>query len=145
MWLNSFANELGRLSQGYKLNEIKGTHTLCFMTCTKTPKYKKPTHARTWCEYRPYKTAQHITRITVGRDRLQHSGETAPPTASITTTKMYLNSTISTESAWYCTADMKDFYLNSKLDDCEYLSIGSHIMPSQFTQDYNLSSIAKKK
>ena len=83
------------------------------------------------------------TRITVGGDRLQCSGETATPTASMTTTKIHLNSTIPTESVRHCTADIKDFYLNSKLDDYECLFIDSHLTPPQFTQDYELSAITK--
>ena len=143
VWQNSFSNELGRLSQGYKKNNIKGTNTLHFIPWSKLPKHKKPTHARMCCDFKPHKDEQHRTRITVGGDRLHYSGDTSTPTASITTTKMHINSTISTDSARYLTADIKDFYLNSDLEEYEYLFIDTNLIPPDFAQDYNLQPLSK--
>ena len=106
-----------------------------FIPWSKLPKHKNPTCARTCCDFKPHKDEQHRTRITVGGDRLHYSGDTSTPTASIITTKMHINSTISTDSARYCTVDIKYFYLNSDLDECEYLFIESRLIPSNFAQD----------
>ena len=53
---NSFANELGRLSQGYKNNNIKGTNTIHFTPWYKLPPGKKATYACICCDHRPHKT-----------------------------------------------------------------------------------------
>ena len=63
--------------------------------------------------------------------------------ASITAMKTRIKSTISTESARHYSADIKEFYLNSKLNDYGCLLIDGHLIPPQFTQDCNLSSITK--
>ena len=142
-WTNSFANELGRLSQGYKTNNIQGTNTLHFIPWNELPENKIPTYARICCDYRPHKSEKHRTRITVGGNRLQCTGDTATPTASITTVKMHLNSTASTKRARYCTLDIKDFYLNSNLDEAECMLLEMHLITQSFAAEYNLSQIVK--
>lgn len=104
---------------------------------------KAPTYARICCDFRPNQTEQHRRRITVGGDRLSCNGDTATPTASNTTMKMHLNSTISTPTAQYLTLDIKDFYLNSNLPEPEYIVIELHLIPPDFINSYNLKSIAK--
>ena len=95
-------------------------------------------YAHICCDFKPYKVETHCTRITVRRDRLHYSGDTSTPTAGIATTKMCINSTISTDSTHYLTTDIKDFYLNSDLEEYEYIFIEIHLIPQDFAQDYNL-------
>ena len=74
---------------------------------------------------------------------MQYAGNTATPTASITTIKMHMNSTISTKNARHCTLGIKDFYLNSDLDEPEHMIIEMHLIPELFSEEYNLNNIAK--
>ena len=69
--------------------------------------------------------------------------DTATPTASITTVKMHLNSTVSTKQARCCTLDIKDFYLNSNLDKAECMLLEMHLITQSFAAEYNLSQIVK--
>ena len=94
-WLNSLASELGRLSQGYKLKKSR-EQTPYILHHRQNYLNKKPACAITCCNWRPLKTEQHRTQITVGGWRLQCFGETETPIAIIATTKMHLNITIST-------------------------------------------------
>ena len=55
-WTNSFANELGRLSQGYKINSIQGTNTLHFIPWNELLENKIPTYAQICCDYRLHKS-----------------------------------------------------------------------------------------
>jgi hypothetical protein len=140
IWKTSFGNELGRLSQGYK--SIRGKDTIHFIPWSRLPKGKTPTYIRICCNYRPQKAEKHRTRITVGGNRIRYEGDTATPTASITTVKMHWNSVLSTEQSRYMTLDIKDFYLNSKLSDYEYIFIELRLIPEDFVQQYNLDKIA---
>ena len=56
---------------------------------------------------------------------------------------MHLNSTVSTNNAQYCTLDIKDFYLNSDLDEAEHVILGMCLIPDSFASEYNMNHIAK--
>ena len=78
-----------------------------------------------------------------GGDQLHYSGDISTPAVGITTTKIDIKSTISTDSTRYLTIDIKDFYLNSDIEEYEYLFIEINLIPPDFAQDYNLQSFSK--
>ena len=96
VWQNSFAHELGRLSQGCKPNDVAGTNTLHFIPWIKLPSNKKPAHARMCCTYPPQKIETYRTRMIAGGDKTPYSRDTVTPSAGVTTTKIHINITIST-------------------------------------------------
>jgi hypothetical protein len=53
--------------------------------------------------------------LTVGGDRLDYSGYVATTTADITTFKILINSTLSTEEAAMMMMDIKTYYLGTPL------------------------------
>jgi hypothetical protein len=56
----------------------------------------------------------------VGGDRLDYSGDVATYTADITTFKILINSTLSTEDAVMMMMDIKNYYLGTPLPRFEY-------------------------
>jgi hypothetical protein len=48
------------------------------------------------------------------------------------TVKLHLNSIISTKLARYCTIDLKDFYLNTPIDQLEYMRMKISDLPPNF-------------
>jgi hypothetical protein len=58
------------------------------------------------------------------------------------TVKLHLNSVISTKNAHYCTIDLKDFYLNTPMDQLEYMRIKISNLPPYFVKAYNLINLA---
>jgi hypothetical protein len=56
----------------------------------------------------------------MGGDRLNYSGDVATPTADITTFKILINSTLSTEDAAMMMMDIKNYYLGTPLPRFEY-------------------------
>jgi hypothetical protein len=95
LWKQGFGNECGRLSQG--IRDIPGTDTCFFIKLTNILKYRKITYGKIVCDYKPHKTEKERVRLTVGGDRLNYSGDVATSTADITTFKILINSTLSTE------------------------------------------------
>jgi hypothetical protein len=81
-------------------------------------------------------------RLTVGGDRLDYSGEVATSTANITTFKILINSTLSTEHAEMMIMDIKNYYLGTPLPRYEYLRFPLAIIPDEVIGKYNLKSIA---
>jgi hypothetical protein len=58
------------------------------------------------------------------------------------TVKLHLNSVISTKNACYCTIDQKDFYLNTLMDQPEYMHMKISDLPPNFVKAYNLNNLA---
>ena len=84
-----------------------GTDTIFFIPKSVVPRQKKVTYGRLVASIQPSKTETHCVQVTVGSDHLDYVGNTTTHCASLTTTKLLLNSTISTISARFMTMDVK--------------------------------------
>ena len=120
-WNTSYANKLGRLSQG--IRSIKGTNCIFFIPHTKVPKGKTVTYGRLVVDYRPTKSDPNRTRLTVGGNVLVFDGDLYTETTDIISVKMLLNSVLSTPGAKFLTLDIKNFYLGTPMDVYEYMKI----------------------
>jgi hypothetical protein len=105
LWKRGFSNEAGRLFQG--IHDILGTNTCLFVELKNIPKDRKITYGKIVCDYKPHKKEKERVRLVVGGDRLDYSGDGATSTADITTFKMLINSTLSTEDAEMMMMDIK--------------------------------------
>jgi hypothetical protein len=61
--------------------------------------------------------------MTVGGDILDYSGDVATSTVDITTFKILINSTLSTEDAVMTMMDIKNYYLGTPLPQFEYMKM----------------------
>jgi hypothetical protein len=139
IWEKGMCNELGRLAQGY--GNVKGKNTIFFIHRNQVPRNKRVTYGRIVCAIRPQKTETHRVRLTAGGNLIEYPGVTSTPTASIKTIKMHWNSVISTPTSRYCTIDIKDFYLNSKLEEYEYMRLPVDLIPNEIMDLYNLHDL----
>ena len=57
------------------------------------------------------------------------------------TVKIHLNSMISTKDAWYCTINLEDFYLNTPMEQPEYMTMKMAKIPEDFVTAYNLPAL----
>jgi hypothetical protein len=105
LWKRGFGNECGRLFQG--IRDIPGTDKCFFIKLTNIPKYRKITYGKIVCDYKPHKTEKERIMLTVGGEKLDYSGDAATSTADITTFKILINNTLSTEDAAMMMMDMK--------------------------------------
>ena len=90
---------------------------------------------------RPQKTKTHRVHLTVGGNLISYEGPTSTPTAGTTTIKTHWNLVISTKNAKYATFDIKDFYLNSKLLEYEYIKIHKSLILAVFINLCNLHNL----
>ena len=142
-WLKSAAKEFYTLFQGSKKDKhgnqkIKGTNTLFWINKNQVPENKKVTYARIVCSVRPKKEDPNHTRITAGGDRLEYLGDVSTETAGLTTAKMLFNSVVSTPDAKFCTFDISNMYLNTPLDDYQYMRFNVKDVPPEVIDLYNL-------
>jgi hypothetical protein len=135
-----FGNECARLFQG--IRDIPGTDTCFFMKLTNIPKDRKITYGKIVCDYKPHKTEKERVRLTVGGDRLDYSGDVATSTADITTFKILINSTLSTEDAAMMMMDIKNYYLGTPLPRFEYMKMLLSRFPEEIVQKYRLNALA---
>lgn len=80
----------------------------------------------------------------MGGDRLDYDGNTATDVASMDTTKIHLNSVISTPGARYVAANIGNFYTNSKLPSPEYIRVHINDIPEEIIKEYNITKYSKR-
>jgi hypothetical protein len=139
-WIKAMANEFGRLAQGVGTRMPTGSGTIHFITPDRIPKGKFATYARIVCDIRPQKAEKHRVRLTVGGNLINYPHKVSTPTADLATVKCLFNSVVSTLNAIFTGADIKDFYLNTPLDEYEYMRISADLIPDEIMDQYNLRS-----
>ena len=112
IWNTSCANELGRLTQGVG-NRVAGTNTAFLISHNNISKdrLKDITYANFVVDYKPNKTEPRRTRMTAGGGKINYPDDVSTPTGDMITTKIILNSTVSTPNAKLKTIGDKNFYL----------------------------------
>jgi hypothetical protein len=113
-----------------------------FIKLTNIPKDRKITYGKIVCDYKPHKKEKERVRITVGGDILDYAGDVATSIAYITTFKILINSTLSTEDAAMMMMDIKNYYLGTPLSRFEYMNMLLSRFHEEIIQKYNLKAQA---
>jgi hypothetical protein len=145
-WSRAAANEHRRLFNGVGNNadgtqRVEGTNTCRWIKKSQVPKGKRVTYARTVVAVRPKNAETNRVRITVGGNRLEYLGETSTETVSIETTKLLINSVLSTPGARLGTIDISNFYIQNYLKDYQYMRFHISMIPQEIIDEYNLTNI----
>jgi hypothetical protein len=143
LWVEGCADEMGRLFRGRGKDSSMptGTETLFAIPFHMIPKHKKATYLRVVAAFRPEKDNPHRVRFTAGGDRIDYAGDVSTKTADMTTIKIHLNSVLSTRRARYMTGDLKDFYLNTPMEEYEYIRIPVSVIPESIMIEYDLAGL----
>jgi hypothetical protein len=75
-----------------------------------------------------------------GSSLTDYSGDVATFTADITTFKILINSTLSTEDAAMMMMDIKNYYMGTPLPQFEYMKMLLSRFPEKIVQKYNLNA-----
>ena len=126
IWKEAVSNELGHLAQGVG-SCVAGSNTIYFIHCHELLLNAKVTYANMVCDYHPLKSEPNRVRLTVGDDHLSYPSDAGSPAASLLEAKLLINSTVSDadNGARFFSADIKDFFLATPMDDPEYMCIHS--------------------
>ena len=98
IWESSFANEIGRLAQGFGTRMPYVINTIFFIPKDKVPSGRTVTYGRIVAKIRPQKAGTHRTRLTVGGHLIHLHGDVTTPTADLITAKLIFNSLLSTKN-----------------------------------------------
>ena len=136
------SNELGRLTKGN--SRVQGTNTMFFIPYENIPidRRKDVTYSRIVVDSREQKQEKECTRITVGGNLVNYPENVLTKTAEISTTKILINSTISTPNAKFRVLDIGNFYLGTPLQRYEYMFINIKAIPADIVKQYKLTEIA---
>jgi hypothetical protein len=140
LWTRGFCNKCGRLFQG--IRDITGTDTCFFTKLKNIPEDRKITYGKIVCDNKPHKQEKERVRLTVVGDKLDYSGDVATSTADITTFKIIINITLSTEDAAMMMMYIKNYYLGTPLPRFEYMKMLLSRFPEEIIQKYNHNAIA---
>ena len=138
VWAKSYANELGRLTQG--IRDIPRTNTMFFINKSDVPadRCKDITYGRIVVTLRRQKSEKERTRLTVGGNLIDYPWEVTTPTADLTTAKLLFNSVISTPKAVFVVMDCKNFYLMTPMLRPEFMGLNMQLIPDEIIEKYNL-------
>ncbi len=146
-WDTSYANELGRLCQGIGTGSkpgtkrVDGTNTFFMIKYDDIPmhKQKEICHTLVVCEVRPEKDDPDRTRITIGGSKICYPGDVGTNTASLELVKILLNSVLSRKGARFSCIDLKNFYLDTPMQDPEYVRVKISDILAEFIEEYKLA------
>jgi hypothetical protein len=137
-WVRSFANEeVGRLAQGVT-NRVQGTDTIFFIPFAAVLSDCTVTYGRIVCGYCPQKAEPECTGLRVGGNLITYPYDVSTDTSDLTTTKLVINSTISTPGARHMLIDVKNYYLGTPLDIYEYMCLAIDTLPQEIIDQYAL-------
>ena len=141
-WNTAGENEFGRLCQGFEPNGITGMDVIEWIRHQTVPKHKRVTYARYTVAVRPEKDEPYRCRITAGGDQLDYDGIVTTTVSTMESFKLLLNSTVSTKGAKMFTGDISNMYLESDLDEPEYVRFKVEAIPPRIMDYYNLWGLA---
>ena len=99
------------------MNRVKDTNAIFFIHHSEVPAGKRVTYGRIVVSIRHNKAERHRVHITMGSDKLSYDGPTSTQCASLITTKILLNSMVSTIVALFMCVDIHNFYYNNPIVD----------------------------
>ncbi len=71
-------------------------------------------------------------------DCITYEGDKSTPTANLVTTKLLINSTISTPKARFYGMDLSNFYLMTPMKVYKCMRLCLNLIPNKIIQHYNL-------
>ena len=74
-------------------------------------------------------------------NKIQYPWDVFTPTADLITAKILFHSSISTPGAKFFSADIKNFYLNTLLDQFEYMKLPIGLIPEEINYKYNIKNM----
>ena len=72
---------------------------------------------------------------------MDYYGETSTETSSLETAKLLLNSVLSTKNARFMSIDISNFFIQTALDDYQYIRFHINLIPQEIIDEYNLTTI----
>ncbi len=135
-WSQSFRKEIRQLATT--------TATIVFINKYQIPEDRQGdiTYGRIVCDMHKGEKDKHCTRLTMGGNLINYPGDCGTPMANLLTVKILLNSIILMPNAKFMTIDIKDFYLNTPMEQYKYFRMKLDLFPEDVINKYILHNKA---
>jgi hypothetical protein len=130
-------------STGNEINRLYNTNTIRFIRRSNIPQGRKVTYGSFVVDIKEHKEEKERTRLTVGGDQIEYPGDKSTRTTGLTTSKILINSVISTLGAKFLVIDIEKFYLNTPLGRFEYMVINLSSLPQETIGNHDLIELAQ--
>ena len=87
------------------------------------------------CEVKHHKEDPNCTRITVADSKIYYPGDVGTPTGSLDLVNLIINSVLSRRNAGFVSFDLKNFYLQTPMEQSEYVRIKFSDIPQEFIEE----------
>ena len=91
------------------------------------------------CEVKPHKEDPNRTCITVAVSQNFYPGDVGTPTSSLDLVKLIINTFLSRQNARFVCLKFKNFYLQTEMEQSEYVRIKLSDIPQEFIEEYDLT------
>lgn len=136
-WLTAADEEFTRL--------ITETETMRFISHADLPQGRKASYYNPVASVKVKQNCEvRRVRGTIGGNKVDYPGPVSAQTASMSTVKLHINATVSDPAAKYITADLKDYYLGTKLPRTEYMWVEYNDIPPATRRRYNVERFLHK-
>ena len=81
---------------------------------------------------------KHITRTTVGGNKIKYHRDVGIPTAHLETAKIFFNRVLSRPNTKFMTIDITSFYLMMPMKDHEFLRMRIQDISCEIIEEHNL-------
>ncbi len=131
-WSQSFRKEIRQLATT--------TETIIFINKHQIPMDHQGdvTYGRTVCDVHRGKKDKHCTRLTMGKNLINYPGDCGTKMTNLLTVKILLNGIILMPNAKFMTMDIKDFYLNTPMEQYKYFHMKLDLFPKDVINEYDL-------
>ena len=90
-------------------------------------------------EVKPQKEDPNETCITVAGSQICYPGDVGMPTGSLKLVKLIINSVLSRRNARFVCFDLKNFYLQTTMEQSEYVRIKLSYITQEQLEEYNIT------
>ena len=90
------------------------------------------------CEYLPDKNDPNRMRIKISGGLILIHFDLSIPTGSLELVNLMINSVLSRQNAQFSAFDIKNFYLDTPMENPEYVRVKLEDIPQEFIEEYHL-------
>ena len=96
-----------------EVDRLVDTKSIGFTKKRDNPRGEQAVYTRLVVDLRPHKTVHERLRMCMSGNQMTRVMETTTRTVDLTTSKLHMNSVISTPGSEFAAGDAKDYYLNT--------------------------------
>ena len=121
-----------------EVDRLVDTKSIGFTKKRDNPRGEQAVYTRLVVDLRPHKMVHERLRMCMSGNQMTRVMDTTTRTVDLTTSKLHMNSVISTPGSEFAAGDAKDYYLNTPLKKKRYGKVQSKYIGAETIENYQL-------